>query len=315
MYLSVKDMSNYLSRSISSINSNKLRGLLAEIDFRNYLQGLGYGSRVSPGGWIVRSTGDSTFGSHTIAIFPEIILPGNQYPCTNPQLSIPTAALQSVGAALHQSGITSYFCAATIKTPNDAESVEWWFYQLGVPNPGPHQKFPFDIPHFEKRDRRYNFLRYNTDVANIPVIAVPEEFSKENLRVAFQSYYLTEISDIDGIFWGQQFTYPVEIKEKTAAINKQMGEFFGLDAGPFVKLAFYAAKRGNLHSLFVVREITDISTRTLKHWWFISFQDLAQYASWVPQKGGRTMTGGESAVVKIPKSKFKLLNANELAGL
>ena len=71
--LNIDDMRAYMSRSLSSINSNKLNGLLAEIDFRNYVSSLGFGERVSEGGWITRSDarGEFNFGQNTIVFFPE----------------------------------------------------------------------------------------------------------------------------------------------------------------------------------------------------------------------------------------------------
>jgi len=126
---------------------------------------------------------------------------------------------------------------------------------------------------------------------------------------------MTEISDIDGVIWGEQYTYPIEIKEKTAATDKKLGDYFGLDVGPFVKLAFYAAKKGNLHSLFFVREINNTDDRELVDWWFITFDTLAQYASWNAQGGGTNMQGGGSTVVKIPKAEFTKLTPASLATL
>lgn len=58
--------------------------------------------------------------------------------------------------------------------------------------------------------------------------------------------------------------------------------------GPFVKLAHYVARRGNLHSLFLVREIANQETRELVNWWFITFEQLARFASWFPMAGGRS---------------------------
>lgn len=126
---------------------------------------------------------------------------------------------------------------------------------------------------------------------------------------------MAEVSDIDGILWGEQYTYPIEIKEKTPGNDSKLGDYFGLDVGPFVKLAFYAAKKGNLHSLFIVREIDNEATRGLVAWWFITFDKMAQYASWVTTGGGTTMLGGSSTVVKIPKSKFTKLDASSLSKL
>ena len=158
-------------------------------------------------------------------------------------------------------------------------------------------------------------MRYNSDVSSIPAPSMAGEFTKELLRVSFQTLYMAEVSDIDGILWGQQHTYPLEIKEKTPAMDRKLGEYFGLDIGPFVKLAFYAAKRGNLHSIFVVREIDNEEDRNLVEWRYITFEVLAQYASWVFGGGGTNMQGGQSSVVKIPKSRFRVLDRGALENL
>ena len=107
----------------------------------------------------------------------------------------------------------------------------------------------------------------------------------------------------------------MEIKEKTVATDISVGHYFGLDIGPFVKLAFYAAKKGNLHSLFVVREINNVTNRDLVGWWFITFEQLARYASWNARSGGTNMGGGGSTVVRIPKSEFRQLTATALGEL
>ena len=126
---------------------------------------------------------------------------------------------------------------------------------------------------------------------------------------------MAEVSDVDGIFWGERFTYPIEIKEKTVASDNKVGKYFGLDIGPFVKLAFYAAKKGNLHSLFVVKEIDHESTRDLVNWWAITYDRLAEFASWVKISGGPGMIGASSATVKIPRSEFSHLNKDFLSSL
>jgi len=41
--------------------------------------------------------------------------------------------------------------------------------------------------------------------------------------------------------------------------------------GGAFKLVFYAAKRGNLHSIFIVREIDSAESRNLVGWWMITF--------------------------------------------
>lgn len=310
--LSLDSMRDYLSRSIASYNQNKLIGLRAEVDLRSYLTSIGYAQRVSLGGWIFRNTRSENFGRRAIVAFPEIVEPDRFYG-TDRELPLPPQGLHAIGTTFHQSGIHAYYCAAAIATRDDAESITWKAVQLGLPEEQSYNTFPEGIEGFTSRVRRHNFLSNEADVSLIPEFAVPEEFSKENLRVAFHTRFFAEISDVDGVFWGQQHTYPLEIKEKTAGTDTGIGEYFGLDIGPFVKLAFYAAKRGNLKSLFIVREIDDEQTRNLRQWWFITFEELAQVASWLGLPGGQNMRGGASTVVRIPKTQFTPLNADTLA--
>jgi hypothetical protein len=315
--LTLAAMRSYLGRSISSLNENKLNGLLAEIEFRQYVAALGFGDRISPGGWIARLEGEGTFGKNTVVFFPETILPDVTYPSEGP-FPAPATRLHSIASKFHESGIHAYYCYPTVVEPDAPESVAWKANQLALPTDQPYLDFPQHLATegFRRRERRQPFLRYNTDTARIPNTAIPEEFSKENLRVAFQTAFLCEISDLDGVFWGDSVTYPLEIKEKTVApTDRRLGPYFGLDVGPFVKLAFYAAKRGNLRSLFVVREIDDVTRRNLVGWWCIDFEHLAKVASWIQRSGGRSMLGGQSAVVRIPKPEFCPLSADILRAL
>ena len=310
--ISLGTMISYLSRSISSINQNKLHGTLAEIDLRNTLTDLGFGERISQGGWIVRNVGSGNFAHHTNVFFPETILADTDYR-SDRDLPEPPRRLHTICSTMHQIGIHSYYCIPKIINENDCESINWYSTQLGIPARDEYHLFPDFVNNFPIRERRYNFLRYHSDASLIPEESIPEEFTKEHLRIKFQDHFMAEISDIDGVLWGQEKTYPIEIKEKTPGTDKKVGEFFGIDVGPFVKLAFYASKRGNLHSLFIVREINNTDARELVNWWFITFDILAQYASWVPIGGGVNMQGGGSSTIKIPKSEFKVLNEENLS--
>jgi hypothetical protein len=62
------------------LNQNKLNGTRAEIDFRDYINGLGFQGRVSPGGWIVRRKGPGVFAHSTAALFPEVVMEGAGIP-------------------------------------------------------------------------------------------------------------------------------------------------------------------------------------------------------------------------------------------
>ena len=288
--------------------------MLAEIDLRNTLGLLGFGRRISQGGWILRNVGPRLFGHHTVVVFPETIQPNVNYDVgRSPEP--PPASLHTICSTMHQIGVRSYHCVPSVAVPNDTSSVIWKATQLGIPDPQSYTPLLTAITSFSDRTRGYNFLRYHTDASVIPETSVSEEFTKEHLRITIQSAFMTEISDIDGIIWGQQYTYPIEIKEKTAAQDTKLGDYFGLDVGPFVKLAFYAAKKGNLHSLFFVREINNTEERALVDWWFITFDKIAQFASWNPQGGGTNMQGGGSTVVKIPKAEFIRLSRAALEEL
>ena len=66
--ISLGEMRKYLSKSITSLNQNKLNGLLAEVDFRNHLEALGFQDRVSVGGWIARCEGAGEGGSDRLGL-------------------------------------------------------------------------------------------------------------------------------------------------------------------------------------------------------------------------------------------------------
>ena len=289
--------------------------MLAEIELRNYLSSLGFAQRISPGGWIARCDGQNTFGHHTVVMFPEVIQPGIPYPMGR-DLPNPPHGLHTICSTFHQSGIRAYFCAPTVATADDPLSIEWKCVQLGLPFQQDYDTFPISIDGFRSRPRRYDFLRYSTDASLIPEVAVPEEFTKELLRVNFQSLYFALLSPIEGIFWGNRFTCPLEIREQTPANDRSFGKHFELDIRPFVKLALLSTERRNLKSLFIVREIDSVDTRGLVAWWFMTFDHLARWApSGTRGRQGRSGQKATSPVIKIPQSEFQALSESALAGL
>ena len=212
--MTIDDMRSYLRRSITSgpqgENLNKIRGLLAEIRLRDHLHALGFGDRVSMGGWIARPKRVANFGEQAVALFPQIIAPDTEY---DPSAALvrPTIGVHSIAARFSESGIHPFWCAARI--PEDGV-VEWHAMQLGLPEEQSSQPLVEAVEGFARRERRHNFLTGKTNVSSISTAAIPEEFSKEHLRVSFQSLFLCEIVDIEGVFFGRQHTYPIEIKEK-----------------------------------------------------------------------------------------------------
>ncbi|MBS0570084.1 MAG: hypothetical protein JSS28_05720 [Proteobacteria bacterium] len=264
---------------------------------------------------LVQRKGLGKFVSESVALFPEVCTDVSELTQDRP-LTEPSRGLHTICSTFYQIGIRSFFCSLQVGDPADPATWQWQALRLGTPAEEQWQPLEQALaPYLGRRARPYNWLRFHTDTSRIADGFVAEEFLKEHLRVSALTPYTAEISDVDGILWGNEKTYPLEIKEKTAASDTKLGDYFGIDVGPFVKLAYYAAKRGNLHSLFVVREIEDTETRRLKQWWFIPFDRLAQYASWNQQGGGTNMRGGASTVVRIPKDRFTKLNREELGKL
>ena len=135
--ISIPEMRAFLSKSIrSSSNNNKLHGLLAEVDFRNYVGDLGFEARVSVGGWVLRTTGPTEFARSHIAIFPEIISPGMDLSDAGRAPS-PENRLHAVCSTLRASGIQSYYCIPSIVSDGLAGSVSWRALQLGGPEIDP----------------------------------------------------------------------------------------------------------------------------------------------------------------------------------
>jgi hypothetical protein len=304
-------MRKYVKKSLS--NDNKRNGILAEAEFRMFLTHLGMATKASPGGWIMRSARDASLPKRSFVAFPNDIEPDRDYTATS-DLAPPPHGMQAVASVFHQHGIEAFAAGATIAKKNDAASIQWYVKQLGLPHIGPWEAFPGVLDQFVPRTRKYNFLRYSVRTKAIPDKLIPDVFAKEHLRIAVQNNFFVELSDVDAVFFGKHRVYPVEIKEKTRGADPS-GEFFGLDVGPFVKLAFYTAHRNDMDSVFVVREIEDTRSRRLKAWWIITFDEIARVAGWTPISGGKSMGGGRSSVIKIPFAAFRPLNAKVLASL
>lgn len=285
--ISRQQMRNYLSKNATSSNPKALRDTLARIELKNHLVEIGLGDRMSTGGWMARVAGTGPFGRTTVAMFPEVIVAGREY-APDRDLPVPAQVLYTICASLHHCGISSYYCAAKPQVDGGPVRVDWHARQLDAASAWEYEPIAdaFQRLQFAARTRTDPPFTDGTNATVIPEAAIPEEFSREHLRISFSTHYLSEVADIHGILWSPRRAHVLEVAENTSAESADMGPFFGLDVGPFAKLAFYAAKRGNLHSLYVVREIDNPNDRNLVNWLFITFDQLAQFASWIPQGGG-----------------------------
>lgn len=135
----LESMKQYLSKSYSSVNKNKIHGLCAEIDFRSYMGTLGFSDNVSIGGWIARCQGVNNFSKNVIVMFPETIKPDVDYSVTR-ELPNPSHGLHTICATFHQIGIHSYYCSPIISN-NDPMCIKWKAIELGLPTQQQHTDF------------------------------------------------------------------------------------------------------------------------------------------------------------------------------
>jgi hypothetical protein len=195
-------------------------------------------------------------------------------------------------------------------------TVEWAAEEMSGPVVGPAKPLAAEVAGFPPRRRAYTKRTPDADVSPLADVVSDElevPFARESMLEAVRKEHLAVANDLDYLVWGQKATYPVEVKEKTAAAGGNQGDWLGIDIGPFSKLAAFGAYGHD--SLFIVREITDRSTRQMKAWRMIRFSDLCRACSWVYQGGGKNMLGGASAVVKVPLAAFQPLDRAHLDAL
>lgn len=123
------------------------------------------------------------------------------------------------------------------------------------------------------------------------------------------------MSDIDAIFWGEQYTYPIEIKEKTAAEDKQIGEYFEIEIEPFISIAKLFSRRENYESIFFIREAEDNRTKNKSKWWFTTLNKIRQDFDRISGQICNSKCNRKNGVIRISKDFFHPLNRNQLTSL
>jgi hypothetical protein len=312
-------------------NRNKINGLRAERDFFRYLTDSGLGDSTTAGGWLFRTDAKKSghFGSDNIALIPETLIIGEEY--SSVHTSHPSEAVVQACTRLHMLEIAAYYCVPLVYGAD--RKIKWMGKRLGTTR-GADKFIDLqeigELHSFAPRERKAPkpsayYKDHNTELQNIEYLGydnLSEVFTHEHLFRSFRELFTSEASDFDCIFAGRSKSYPVEIKEKTVGNDSLkngtpglMGEYFGLDMSPFIKLAFFANKAQNMDSLFVVREIDSVETRNLVAWWAITFEEITRGVSLTPMGGGTSMTGGGSTVAKIPKSAFHRMTPEYLESL
>jgi len=326
MPLNLTQAINFLETQWSSHNrasENKIKGILAEVRFKSFL----FKNQVNyvSGGWLVipGNCSKTPLGpSEKICILPL----KHHFTWEEPNIENQTFTVAEINAHSHfsQVGIKTYFAKPTL-------IIEQQF-ELPKPSAGRHRaiypkKYKLELlsldnlsrPVVEDPDKVFSLFpkrtgniglscqktgRIDTSQApwTIPNV-VSDLFWFEYARYYFQRDYLLSNNDLDMFIMGRTRTaYPVELKSKKPANDRCLGEWFGIDVGPFAKLAFFTANSLRSEALFVVEEISDSGQPT--NWLGMKFTDLVKSCSWVSVAGGKGMRGGTSNTLKIPKAAF-----------
>jgi hypothetical protein len=316
---------SFLETQWSGINQNKIKGIKSEIRLEQYLASdpirTLYRS-IIPGGWILAPGKNLIIDPVTkgrIAIIPIC----TAFSWSGSIKNQPMEALIKAESYFGQVGIETYFAEFDTKkdpqiedsfivpTPrNYITSYEMNFYRIlhereEVPELQVMRYFP---PRNDNRGLKVRKSEIAADHSpwTDPAL-VTNLFWKEYVRYYLQKKYLISSNDMDFFIVGLSGkAYPIELKSKTASVDKSLGDWFGIDIGPFSKLSFFVSLSNNMEALYFVEEV-DENGNTCE-WWGVKFSELLKYCFWVPQSGGKSMGGTSSSTVKVPKVIFKKLS-------
>ncbi|HEY3372389.1 MAG TPA: hypothetical protein VGK10_16155 [Prolixibacteraceae bacterium] len=323
----------FLETQWSSINQNKLKGINAENRFDSYLNSAAIRplfDYIIPGGWIISPGKNININPTTIGRIA--ILPiSKPFSWTQGSRIFPFTAQVLAESYFRQVGITTYFVyyetQGNVQVENAFVIPSKGTYPISYPleffRIGGNGLAPVTLAevtrNFSPRRgslgmRAYSLNRINRQHPTwSDTHIVTDLFWKEYARYYLHKKFLVSSNDLDFFIIGKSGrAYPIEFKSKTVVVDNKIGDWFGIDIGPFSKLSFFVSLSNNMEALYFVEEI-DSNGNTIQ-WWGIRFSMLLKYCHWVSQAGGKTMGGGASATVRVPKIVFEPLT-NLLATL
>lgn len=318
----------FLETQWSSINDNKVKGIISELALKEFL--IKNNHHFVPGGWVLVPGNPSLSPVPTrekLCILPR----GNSFSWNN-DVAIQTLAEISAYSHFRQVGMKALFAIPTnvveenfslpkksngrIKA-NYPRSYNLQFFEISPTGKLIEVSFEDAFRYFPKRTgnkglrcNATNRLNLAPEVWRDPSV-ISDLFWFEYAKYFIQVDYLVSNNDLDLFLIGPSGrSYPVELKSKTVARDKTLGEWFGIDMGPFAKLSFFTSNSMNNDALYIVEEIEEIDKNRMHiEWYGITFSQLVKSCSWVGQGGGRGMTGGRSSTYKVPKSAFTQLSS------
>jgi len=327
MPFSIQQAINFLETQWSSINDNKIKGILAELAFKSFLNQQGI--HFIPGGWIM-SPGNKTIiqvpAHEKVCLLPRNATFSWQAPTTNAAAPVTPAEISAYNY-FRQVGVTTYLvCPSNIieadfaipqprqgavraSYPRRYHLDFMSIYPNGQLQSNPvatvFQAFPARNGNSGLRCSQLNRIAANQAPWNDSEV-IARLFWFEYTRYFVQIDYLVSNNDLDLFIIGPSGScFPVELKSKTVANDNILGDWFGIDMGPFAKLAFFTANSMNTDALYVVQEVD--ADRNHVEWYGIRFTELVKSCSWIGQAGGTGIKRGASSTYKAPKAAFTRL--------
>lgn len=324
---SIQQAINFLETQWSSINDNKIKGILAELAFKSFLNQQDI--HFIPGGWIM-SPGNKTLcevpAREKVCLLPRNVTFSWQAPTTIAAAPVTPAEISAYNY-FRQVGVRAYlvYPSNIVETnfaiPQPRQGATRATYpknyhldfmsisQQGELQSNPvgtvFQSFPIRNGNSGLRCSQLHRIAANQAPWN-DSDAIARLFWFEYTRYFVQVDYLVSNNDLDLFILGPSGScFPVELKSKTVANDNILGDWFGIDMGPFAKLAFFTANSMNTDALYVVQEVD--ADRNHVEWYGIRFTELVKSCSWVGQAGGTGMMGGASSTYKVPKAAFTRL--------
>ena len=317
---------NFLESQWSDKNKNKIKGITAELRFEAFLKTASVSQLYKyliPGGWIMEPSQNTIINPPTqgrIAIIP---IP-TAFSWSGNVTTLPFPAQVLAESYFSQVGISTYFTKYDTQrninientfvipaTKNYQTAYTLDFFKISTLGLIP-ETLPVIMRNFTNRKGLVGLRAYINNKINSnqypwnDVQLVTNLFWKEYSRYFLHRRFLASANDLDFFLIGlSNKAYPVEFKSKTVVSNSKMGDWFGLDIGPFAKLSYFVSLSNNMEALYFVEEV-DKNGLTLDYWG-VKFTELLRNCFWVSQAGGKGMGGGVSNTVKIPKSIFRNL--------
>jgi hypothetical protein len=324
---SIQHAINFLETQWSSINDNKIKGIAAELAFKDFLniQGIHF----IPGGWIM-SPGNKTLcqvpAREKVCLLPRNVIFSWQASATNAAAPVTPAEISAYNY-FRQVGVRAYLVCpsdiveATFSIPQPSHRTTRATYpknyhldfmsisQNGELHSNPvgtvFQSFPIRNGNSGLRCSQLNRIAADQAPWN-DSDAIARLFWFEYTRYFVQvDYLVSNIEEIHFIIAPSGSCFPVELKSKSVVNDNILGDWFGIDMGAFAKLALFTANSMNTDALYVVQEV--YADRNHVEWYGLRFTELVKSCSWAGQAGGTGLMGGSPSTFKVPKAAFTRL--------